>query len=214
MLTAALVFLFPSSRDRLKGPTIRWSGIQQILEETSSDTLIIMDAAYYPSSKLVRQQGVLEVVAASTSEDHFQAIERASFTRAVAEQLRTRASQRNFMAPLTAAELHAKLLYSYPKMVQDRYPEKPVVTSFPSPLHMQISGNSRLPSILLAPVRRGLPFGIEPELAGPQLNLTLRFGDDAAPFDMEKWTEWLRLMPDGVKDVKVEWPHNKFNTFP
>ncbi|KAL8400730.1 hypothetical protein RB594_000945 [Gaeumannomyces avenae] len=203
------------SRDRLKGPTIRWSGIQQILEETSSDTLIIMDAAYYPSSKLVRQQGVLEVVAASASEEHFGSMGNASFTRAVAEQLHTRISQRNHMAPLTAAELHAKLLSSYPKMVQDRYPEKPIVKSFPSPLHMQISGNSRLPSILLAPLRRGLLFGIEPDPTAPRLNLTLQFGADSAPFDMEKWAEWLRLMPDGVKDVKVEWPCNNFNnTFP
>ncbi|KKF95146.1 hypothetical protein CFO_g2502 [Ceratocystis platani] len=41
-----------SSNDRDKGYSIRWSGIQQILEEAASDTLIIMDAAYFASSNM------------------------------------------------------------------------------------------------------------------------------------------------------------------
>ena len=35
-----------SSANREAAATIRWSGIQQILEDACSDTLILMDAAY------------------------------------------------------------------------------------------------------------------------------------------------------------------------
>jgi hypothetical protein len=185
--------------------TIRWSGIQQILEEAWSDTLIIMDAAYYPSSKLVRRHGVLELVAASASEDHFNFLDRSAFTRTLIQLLHIRASQ-NFTTPLSAAELHAKLLSFYPKMILDRHPEKDILTSFPSPLHIQLTGTSFLPSILLAPSPKGIPppFGLDTLQSGSQLNLTFRLTDDS--IDMESWSEWLRMMPEGIKDVKVEGP--------
>lgn len=168
-----------------------------------------MDAAYYPSSKMVRQQGVLELIAASVSEEHFKALDRCTFTRALTEQLRTRAGQ-SFNEPLSAAEVHSKLLSNYPKLIQDRHPERETITSFPSPLHMQTSGNARLPSILLAPLltgylRSGLSFH---EYNGPQLNLQIRLASE--DIDLETWTEWLRMMPDGVKDVKVEGPYRPF----
>lgn len=194
-----------SSKDKEKAETLRWSGIQQVLEEACSDTLILMDAAYYPSSKMVRQQGVLELVAAAVSEEHFNELERSTFTKILAELLRTRASQR-FTTSFSAAELHSKLLSSYPTLIQDRNPERETVSSFPSPLHMQMAGDARLASILLAPMnisppRTSLPFGTE----GQQLHLSLRLEDD--PIDVDAWTEWLRNMPDGVKDVRVEGPY-------
>ncbi|KAL2754948.1 hypothetical protein ACRALDRAFT_2087770, partial [Sodiomyces alcalophilus JCM 7366] len=193
-----------SARDREKAETIRWSGIQQVLEQACGDTLIIMDAAYYPSAKMVREQGVLELISAAISEEHFNELERCIFTKVLTDQLKTRASQR-FMNPFSAAELHSKLLSSYPTLIHDRYPEKETITSFPSPLHMQMTGNARLPSILLAPtnispLRTSLPFGTE----GQQLSMLFRLGDE--PIDIEAWTEWLRMMPDGVKDVRVEGP--------
>ncbi|KAK2002909.1 hypothetical protein LX36DRAFT_194920 [Colletotrichum falcatum] len=193
-----------SSKDKDKAETIRWSGIQQVLEEACSDTLIIMDAAFFPSSKMHRQQGVLELVAAAVSEEHFDALDRCTFTKVLTEHLKTRASQR-FTSPFSAAELHSKLLSNYPSLVQDKSPEKETITSFPSPLHMQMSGNARLPSILLAPLnigplRTSLPFGTE----GQQLVLSFRIGDE--PIDIDNWTEWLRMMPDGIKDVRVDGP--------
>ncbi|KAF4911351.1 hypothetical protein CGCVW01_v011433 [Colletotrichum viniferum] len=194
-----------SSKDVEKAETIRWSGIQQVLEEACSDTLIIMDAAFFPSSKMHRQQGVLELIAAAVSEEHFDALDRCTFTKVLTEHLKTRASQR-YANPFSAAELHSKLLSNYPSLVQDRNPEKETITSFPSPLHMQMSGNARLPSILLAPLnigpmRSSLPFGTE----GQQLVLSIRIGDD--PIDVDNWTEWLRMMPDGIKDVRVDGPY-------
>lgn len=199
-----MVLTASSARDREKAETIRWSGIQQVLEQACGDTLIIMDAPYYPSAKMVREQGVLELIAAAVSEEHFNELQRCTFTKVLTEQLKTRASQR-FMNPFSAAELHSKLLSSYPSLIQDRYPEKETVTSFPSPLHMQMAGNARLPSILLAPtnispLRTSMPFASE----GQQLHLAFRVGDE--PIDIDAWTEWLRMMPDGIKDVRVEGP--------
>jgi hypothetical protein len=191
-----------SSRDRIKASTIRWSGIQTILEEAHADMLIIMDAAYYPSSRMVRQQGVLELIAASISEEHLHMLPPGAFTRALAEQLRTRATRLN---PLSAAELHSMLLAHYPRLIQERRPESEMITSFPAPLHMMISGNARLPSIFLSPIFHNIPlrsnFAYE---NNPQLHLTIRLNEESV--QIESWDEWFRLMPEGIRDVKVEGP--------
>lgn len=175
-----------------------------MLEDACSDVLILMDAAYYPSSKMVRNRGVLELIAASVSEEHHDVLDRCAFTRALADQLRTRATR---LSPVSAAELHAALLAAYPKLIQERNPEKETITSFPAPLHIMMSGNPRLPSIFLSPVFQGSPLrssslGYE---NNPQLHLSIRLNDDNV--DVEIWNEWLRLMPEGIKDVRVEGPY-------
>jgi hypothetical protein len=202
-LDANREMVLASSRDPEQASTIRWGGIQQTLEEACADTLILMDAAYYPSSRMVRQQGVLELLAASVSEAHFYDLDRCAFTRALAEQLRVRAAR---LSPLSAAELHANLFSHYAKMVQDKYPEKEALTSFPSPLHMMMSGNSRLPSIFLSPVYQNSPMrsSFSSYENSPQLHLSIRLDDDNV--DLESWNEWLRLMPEGIRDIKVEGP--------
>jgi len=194
-----------SSKDRDKASTIRWSGIQQILEEAFSDVLIIMDAAYYPSSNMERKQGVLELIAAAGSEKmHSNMLSRGVFTRALTEELRNKARGPNQLS-LSAVELHAKLLSMYPRMMLDRRspPDRDSLTSYPSPLHLQISSNPRLPSIQLTRLHRtSLPFGVD--LTGPQVHLSIRLKDEE--IDIESWTEWLRMMPEGIKDVKVDGP--------
>ncbi|KAL2885846.1 hypothetical protein HOO65_070308 [Ceratocystis lukuohia] len=162
------------------------SGIQQILEEAASDTLIIMDAAYFASSNMVRQKGVLELIAAAITEDHIQAQTRCTFTQAITEQLRTQAS-RGFSSFLSVAELHARILSNYPKLIEDRNPEQETITSFPSPLHLQTSAC--------------IP---EPSASAPQVMLNLRLAE--GDVDEEALMEWMRLIPESVKDVKVEGP--------
>ncbi|KAI1194558.1 hypothetical protein F5X97DRAFT_327409 [Nemania serpens] len=196
-----------SSRNRDKAGTIRWSGIQHILEEANSDTLIIMDSTYYPATKMVRRRGVLELIAASALEDYHHPLERGIFTRALTEQLRLRASAR-FPNALSATELHSKLLSLFPKLILDRYPEKGAATVFPAPLHMQTSGNSRLPSITLSPLplQHAKPHSaLDNAHAGPQVTLSLRLTDE--PLSLENWTEWFRMMPEGIRDVKVDGPY-------
>ncbi|KAL7897042.1 hypothetical protein HDV63DRAFT_395654 [Trichoderma sp. SZMC 28014] len=191
-----------SSKDVERASTIRWSGMQQILEEACADTLIIMDAAYFPPARIVRQQGVLEIIAASLSEDHLTALDRCAFTRALADQLRTRAARQT---PLSVVELHSILLALYPKLARDRTPEREIITSFPAPLHTMMSGNSRLPSIFLSPVQQSSPlrssFSYE---NSPQLHLAIKLNDDNV--DIDSWNEWLRMMPEGIKDIKIDGP--------
>lgn len=160
-----------------------------------------MDAAYYPSSKMVRQTGVLELIAASMSDEHYGALDRCAFTLALAELLRTSASRFN---PLSAAEVHSALFSRYPSMVRDKNPEREIVTNFPAPLHTMMSGNSRLPSIFLSPVPHNSPLRGSVHDNYPLLHMSIRLNDDNV--DPDSWNEWLRLMPDGVKDVKVEGP--------
>jgi hypothetical protein len=161
-----------------------------------------MDAAYYPSSKIVRQKGVLELLAASASEDHCSSLGRCAFTRVLSEILSTRAAR---STPLSVAELHALLLSQYPRIVRDGNPELERIVSFPVPLHTMMSGNPRLPSIFLSPLCHSSPlrttFCYE---SNPQLHLSIKLADDDV--DVESWNEWLRLMPEGVKDVKIDGP--------
>ncbi len=186
--------------------TIRWSGIQQVLEDASSDTLVLLDAAFYPCSRMTRREGVLEVIAASAGEDPRKALGRVAFTRALTDELRTRLSQkfRGPLSALSAAELHVRLMSNYPRIIEDRNPDKEQITSFPSPLHVQISSNARLPSILLAPCRKPLPSSPEASIPSIQLSLTLRLADGG--IDKPGWVEWMRLLPEGVREVKCESP--------
>ncbi|KAI0474583.1 hypothetical protein F4859DRAFT_73418 [Xylaria cf. heliscus] len=197
-----------SSRSREKAGTIRWNGIQHILEEANSDTLIIMDSTYYPATKMVRQRGVLELIAASAPEDYYHLLEPGVFTRALTDQLRSLAMRR-FPNILSAAELHSRLLSQFPKLILDRYPEKGAATVFPAPLHMQTSGNARLPSITLSPLPLQPPKShsspTDNTHPGPQVTLSIRLTDES--LSLENWTEWFRMMPEGIRDVKVDGPY-------
>lgn len=211
-LDAEREMVLSRSNDRTLSPTIRWSGIQQVLEDACSDTLILMDAPYYPCSKMTRREGVLELIAASAGENQSSTLGRVAFTHALVDKLQTRLSQkyRGPLAALSAAELHVRLMSDYPRILQDQSPEKEHMTSFPSPLHLQISANARLPSILLAPCRKPLP-PTSPEMQGPgtQINFTVRLADGGV--DKAGWVEWMRLLPEGVQEVKCESPFR--NTF-
>lgn len=191
-----------SSRDAKKASFARWSTLQQPLEQASSDVLVIMDAAFYPCTRIIRQHGVFEVLAASLSEDHIASLGRCTFTKALAEQLRIRAGRGK---PLSVVELHSVLLSAYPKMVQDRHPDNETLLSFPTPLHMMTSGNSRLPSVFINPIQQNSPlrssFTYE---NSPQIQLTIKLTDDNV--DLDSWSEWLRLIPESAKDVRIDGP--------
>lgn len=194
-----------SSRQSGSATLIRWNPIQSRLEQSYADTLVIMDAAFYPCNRLVRHQGLFEIFAASISEEHYSSLGRATFTRLLAEQLRIRAARGT---PLSVAELHSILLTSYPKVVHERHPDVENVLSYPAPLHMLAASNSRLPSIFLSPVQHSSTARSSFSSEGNyEINVSFQLQDDK--IDMDAWNEWLRMMPDGVRDVKVEGPHRQ-----
>ncbi|KAK4152234.1 hypothetical protein C8A00DRAFT_16424 [Chaetomidium leptoderma] len=198
--------ILASSKHADPAAVIRWSGIQHCFEEARSDALLLLDCAYYPSFNRARRKGMLELIAASAGEDHVGLLGRSAFTRTLANELRTRAMQ-PFKEPFSAAELHSRLLSLYPRMIQEQNPEKEVITRFPTPLSMQLSGTKTLPSILLAPLRHGEPPAAPP--SGSQISITFRLADDT--FNTDSWAEWLRLMPEGITEARVDGPYR--NTF-
>lgn len=181
---------------------IRWNGIQHLFEEAVSDTLVIMDAPYFGLPEAIRKRGVLEVLAAGSFEEHTSPLARCAFSRALINKLRTQAPRPK---PFSAAELHAQLVSEYPRIVQDLTPERAFLTKFPAPLHMQLSGSNNVPSILLAPLRRRCSVPKLENLPSPGTQLSMTFQLDKDP-NMERWVDWLRLMPDDVKEIRVEGP--------
>ena len=189
--------------------TIRWSTIQQILESARSDTLVLMDAAYHPTTQMAREQGTLEFITASASEDHFKLIGRNTFTSLVADSLQIRAGQ-GLARPFSAAELHTKLLEIYSKRIPELSPSYEQLRNLPVPLHLHVAANARFPSILLAPLpRRDGTHGSEAgelqqgnNMPAPQINLTLRLSEDT--MELDSWAEWLRAAPECVKDIRVD----------
>ncbi|KAK0729296.1 hypothetical protein B0T21DRAFT_385379 [Apiosordaria backusii] len=213
--------MISSSRKATPGPDIPWKMIQGMFENICSDALIILDCAYYPLYQTVRRHGMLELIAASAGEDHVKLLGRSAFTRALIEQLKLRAVQK-FKEAYSATELHAKLVSVYPSLVREQNPEKETITTFPTPLFVQLSGNKVLPSILLAPLvvrqHHQQPSGDitptpytpdSPAAGGSHLSLTFAMSDDT--FNTEAWAEWLRSMPQGIRDLKVDGPYR--NTF-
>jgi len=195
---------YPRHSSKHVGPAsaVRWNNIQYQLGDARADVLILLDCAYYPTHVPVRDQGTLEVIAASTGEDFVGPLGRGAFTRALDEQLRMRAVQ-TFKEPLSAAELHSKLVTMYPRMAKEPNPESEIVTRFPMPFRIQLSGTKTLPSILLGPLQHAPARPASP--GGLQLSLTFRLADGT--FNKDTWAEWLRLMPAGITDARVDGPY-------
>ncbi|KAK3906988.1 hypothetical protein C8A05DRAFT_29193 [Staphylotrichum tortipilum] len=205
-------------------PPIRWRSIQDAFENARSDALLLLDCAYYPSYTSPRREGMLELLAASAGEDHVSRLGRGVFTRAVAEQLRRRAA-RPFKEPFSAAELHAQLVGIYPGLMaaaaEEEEEKGETVARWPTPLSMQLAGTKTLPSILLAPMEgrsnNGGGSGGRGESGSPvgggatQISITFRLADDSSSgsntFNMDGWAEWLRLMPGGITEARVEGPY-------
>jgi hypothetical protein len=187
---------------------IPWQGIQQLFENVCTDSLLIMDCAYYPMYQKARSKGMLEVIAASAGQDPVELLKRGSFARIIAEQLRTRALQK-FRDPFTASSLYANLLSEYAKFVQNHDPEKEIVSSVPTPIFLQQSSNKVLPSIPLSPLSKGMGSGsvFTPESPTGGANIRFTFTLSENTFHLDPWSEWLRSMPEGIKDVKVEGPY-------
>lgn len=182
---------------------IRWSTVQPLFEQAIADTLVIMDCRYYGIPVATRRRGTLEVLAAASFEEQASPLARCAFTQALSEKLRIQAAR---VRPFSAAQLHAHLLAEYPRIVQDMNPEREFLSTFPAPLHIQHAGSQIVPSVLLAPLRGGRlnsNEGASPLPGGEvrEVRMTVRL--DQEP-DADLWADWLRLMPDGIREVQIE----------
>ncbi|KAI7781874.1 hypothetical protein LA080_014055 [Diaporthe eres] len=189
-----------SSTQSEKPCTIRWSTVQPLFEQAIADTLVIMDCRYFGIPGAARRRGSLEILAAGSFEEQASPLARCAFTQALSEKLRTQAAR---MRPFSAAELHAQLLAEYPRIVQELTPDREFLSSFPAPLHLHLAVGQIATSALLSPLRRSRPPSIESvsPFPGAEVSMTVRL--DKEP-DADVWADWLRLMPDGVREVKIE----------
>ncbi|KAJ4415210.1 hypothetical protein N0V85_002828 [Neurospora sp. IMI 360204] len=208
--------ILASSRNSEAQPAscVRWSAIQALLDHASPDVVVIMDAAYYPNQyKFMRRTNrSLELLAASTQAN----LERGVFTRALSDQLRTRARLK-LLGGISIADLHARVTTSSLLTMGARFQEPlgsdmgemslPPFSSFPPvPLHLQFAGSPRTSSIILTPKIKGdlaAMTGIDDEGSGGRkggaggLVYTFRV---PAGTNQDIWEAYLSTLPDETKE--------------
>lgn len=173
-----------------------------------------MDAAYYPNQYrfMRRTNRSLELLAASTQAN----LERGVFTRALSDQLRTRARLK-LLGGISIADLHARVTTSSLLAMGARFQEPlgsdmggmslPPLSSFPPvPLHLQFAGSPRTSSIILTPKMKGdlaAMTGTDDEGSGGRkggaggLVYTFRVPAGA---NQDIWEEYLSTLPDETKE--------------
>lgn len=196
-------FLHSSTRSN-EAIEIRWNPIQADLEESLTDTLIIMDCPYL-GDKISKRRGILEVLAANSHDDYASSpVPRCAFTMALVEKLRTHANQSPSSPrdPLCATDLHAHIMSEYPKIIKDTRSDDEIIKNLPSPSHVLARARGTVAtSIELRPLLRSPVPG--PDLALTRqvtISLQLSSGENAD----EGLREWLRLAPNVVGQIRVE----------
>lgn len=164
-----------------------------------------MDSKYFGVPGSTRRQGMIEFIAAGSFEQQRGGqlgLGRLAFTQTLSKELRIQAGR---VLPLSAADLHGRLLAAYPLVVQELDPSHDFLRGLPTAQHVQITECNNVPSILLGPLRDSRMPSVESSSSsstpGSQLSFNVRL--DREP-DMESWADWVRLMPDGVREVRVE----------
>ena len=87
-------------------PAVEWSGLQSLLEQAESDTLILLDCCAAASSISATGSRVTEVIAACGFETWAPGVGEHSFTRSLIDKLRYWSSCHT----LSVAMLHNKVL--------------------------------------------------------------------------------------------------------
>lgn len=184
---------------------VRWSAIQALLDHASPDVVVIMDAAYYPNQYryMRRTTRSLEILAASTQAN----LERGVFTRALSDQLRTRARLK-LLGGISIADLHARVTTSSLLRLQEPLGSDvggaTLPPSPPVPLHLQFAGSPRTSSIILTPKTNrelGAAMGVNDEASGRKggaggLVYTFRVPAGA---NQDIWEEFLSTLPDDAR---------------
>ncbi|KAK3953540.1 hypothetical protein QBC32DRAFT_209897 [Pseudoneurospora amorphoporcata] len=206
--------ILASSRNSEAQPAscIRWSAIQALLDHASPDVVVIMDAAYYPNQYrfMRRTNRSLEVLVASTQAN----LERGVFTRALSDQLRTRARLK-LLGGMSIADLHARVTTSSLLTIGARLQEPlgsdvggitlpPLSSISPVPLHLQFTGGPRTSSIILTPKLNGELVAMAGSEEGNGrkggaggLVYTFRVPAGA---NQDLWEEYLSTLPDETKE--------------
>jgi hypothetical protein len=143
------------NNNKLKCPTVKWSGIQNVLEESQSDVLLLLDCCHAGSANTNEGNGVTEVISACPYNSNANGVGPYSFTHALVIELEALASRAEF----STGELYNNIYCR----TQIRLPDDGAGTErHPPPIHLVLSNDSKFRrSIHLArrvsPGSRGIP---------------------------------------------------------
>jgi hypothetical protein len=96
-------------------PTVKWSGIQNVLEEAESDVLLLLDCCHSGTANTNEGRGVTELISAGAFNTKANGVGPYSFTNALILELEALASKRRF----STAELYNNIFCR----IQLRMPE-------------------------------------------------------------------------------------------
>ena len=133
-------------------PTVQWVGIQNMLEQATSDVLILLDCCAAATASADLGSGVTEVIAACGFETNAPGVCEHSFTRGLIEELRYWCKR----SPISAAMLHMKVLsrmkYWKPKTVETKAGEPVFHERRKTPVHTILTNEGKPRSIVLSPI--------------------------------------------------------------
>ncbi|KAF8854102.1 hypothetical protein BDZ45DRAFT_597553 [Acephala macrosclerotiorum] len=211
-------------------PTVKWSGIQNALEESQSDVLVLLDCCASGLSNTDEGNGVTELLAACAFNNSANGVGPFSFTHALVSQLRNLVN----MPCFTIGYLY-NIIFTYIQGLPVKAAEfrKP-------PIHLVLTQDHRLPRSITLSARRfqiqdrlyssGLhssgasPTASSPSQFGrdsnsasavtsvsslleyPRLLFSIRISEDIKLSDLSTGilTDWLSTLPIEAKSVRVE----------
>jgi len=185
-----------SSCQEPDSPAFSFTIVRSFLKRSRSDILVILDSALYPAADMSQKAaGSIEMIAACPGSENAMPVDRAAFAEMLAEIFRERARH-----PLSAAQLHARLMSLYMERKESATGDGTLAWLLPFYIQgFPVDRNPGLPSVALAPLMRGkTPMG--PALAS-DIHVKVRLQNPCA---LDPIKEWLRRMPDTVRDVQVD----------
>ncbi|ESZ96154.1 hypothetical protein SBOR_3429 [Sclerotinia borealis F-4128] len=219
--------------------TIKWSGIQNSLEEAQSDVLLLLDCCSSGTADTGDGCGTTELIAACGFNDVANGVGSHSFTSALITELKLLISNPKF----TAAVLYSRILCR----VQNWMPKGRELQK--APLHVVLTQNPALPSSIQLSVKpRPISPSLDPsqspgsaspasrssnqmtdcdqgsgsspmssllsaEAQFPRILLSVRLKEDLVPASSaDLFADWLRTMPIIVESFNVEAGFRSFST--
>ncbi|TVY46156.1 GATA zinc finger domain-containing protein, partial [Lachnellula occidentalis] len=140
---------------RERPPTVKWSGFQNALEESSSDVLILLDCCASGLSNTEEGNGVTELLAACAFNSIANGVGPTSFTHALISQLRKLAR----MPALTVGYLY-NLIFAEIQGLQIEDPQRKK-----APIHLVLTQDHRLPRSIRISARPRIPVMNRPSLS-------------------------------------------------
>ena len=136
----------------IDSPEIQWYGLQTMLEQAKSDTLILLDCCAAASSATGSGNGITEIIAACGFEAWAPDVGEHSFTRSLIDELRYLSRT----GPFSTSMLHNKVL-SRVKYWKPRYAPSAShreIEMRRAPIYIVVSNEKRPRSIELEPLQR------------------------------------------------------------